>query len=85
MSAKISRRKSNLECLDITLDVPEKCKNEPTFLVDETPWYKEVLSRRGLKYVIRARGRRNTIESWYFQIKDESEELLQKISHQFIL
>ena len=81
ISAKISKGKGNLECLEIILDVLEKCKNEPTSLVDGAPWYKEVLSRRGLKYVIRERGRRNAVESWFFQIEEENEKLLQKISH----
>ena len=47
-------------------------KNEPTFLVDGAPWYNEILSRRGLKYVIRARGRRNAIESRFSQIKEKN-------------
>ena len=42
--------------MEIILDV-EKCKNEP--IVDGTPWYKEVLSRKVLKYEIRIRGKRN--------------------------
>jgi len=46
-----------------------ECKNKPVFLVDEAPWYKELLSRRGLKYEIRIRGKRNTIESWFFRLK----------------
>ena len=65
-SAKISKGKGDLECLEIILDVLEKCKNKPIFLVDGAPWYKEVLSRRGLKYMIKARGKRNTVESWFF-------------------
>ena len=77
ISAKISKGKGNLECLEIILDVLEKCKNKPIFLVDGAPWYKEVLSRRGLRYEIRARGKRNTVESWFFQIKEENEKLLQ--------
>ena len=28
----------------------EECKNKPVFLVERAPWYKEVLSRKGLKY-----------------------------------
>jgi transposase-like protein len=63
--------------MEIILDV-EKCKNEP--IVDGAPWYKEVLSRRGLKYEVRTRGKRNAVESWFFQIKEENEKLLQKIS-----
>jgi len=43
ISAKIS--KENLECLETILDVLEKCKNKPVFLVDGAPWYKEVLKR----------------------------------------
>ena len=78
IAAKISKSKGNLECLEIILDV-EKCKNKPIFLVDGAPWYKEVLSRRGLKYEVRARGKRNAVES-IFQTKEENEKLLQKIS-----
>ena len=73
IAAKISKSKGNLECLEIILDV-EKCKNKPI-----APWYKEVLSRRGLKYEVRARGKRNAAES-IFQTKEENEKLLQKIS-----
>ena len=80
IAAKISKSKGNLECLEIILDVLEKCKNKPIFLVDGAPWYKEVLSRRGLKYEVRARGKRNAVESWFFQTKEENEKLLQKIS-----
>ena len=54
----------------------EKCKNKPVFLVDRAPWYKEILSRRGLKYEIRTRGKRNAVESRFFQVKEECEELL---------
>ena len=54
----------------------EKCKNEPVFLVDRAPWYKEILSRRGLKYEIRTRGKRNAVESRFFQVEEEGEELL---------
>ena len=74
ISARISRGKGNLECLEMIM--LEKCKN----LVDRAPWYKEVLSRRGLKYEIRTRGKRNAVESWFFQVEEEGEELLQKVS-----
>ncbi len=66
ISARISRGKGYLVCLEIIMDVLEKCKNKPIFLVDRAPWYKEVLSRRGLKYEIRTRGKRNAVESWFF-------------------
>ncbi len=42
------------------------CKNKPVFLVDRAPWYRKVLSRKGLKYEIRTRGKRNAVESWIF-------------------
>ena len=71
---KISKGKGNLECLEIIM--LEKCKNKP--IVDRAPWYREVLSRRGLKYEIRTRGKRNAVESC--QVEEEIEELLQKIS-----
>jgi transposase-like protein len=79
IAAKISKGKGNLECLEIILNVLEKCKNKPIFLVDGAPWYKKVLSRRGLKYEIRTKGKGNTVDS-IFQIKEENEKLLQKIS-----
>ena len=80
ISARISRGKGNLVCLEIITDVLEKCKNKPIFLVDKALWYKEVLSRRGLKYEIRTREKRNAVESWFFQVEEEGEKLLQKIS-----
>ncbi len=76
ISARISRRKGNLECLEIIM--LEKCKNKPIFLVDRAPWYKEVLSRRELKYEIRTRGKRNSVESWFFQVEEEGENFYKR-------
>ncbi len=80
ISARMSKSRSNLDYIEMIMNVLEKCENKPVFIICKSQRYKDILSRRNLKYEIRIRRDINTGCFSFIKVKEESEGVLKKIS-----
>ncbi len=65
LAVRVSYTRSGLDAELFLKQVLQYCENKPLILVDHGPWYVDALKRLGLKYEQVARGKRNSIESWF--------------------
>ena len=63
----------------VFIEVLKYCENKPEFVVDRGFWYLWAFKRLGLKYRHETFGDRNTIESLFSSLKEET-KIPQQIS-----
>ncbi|MEM3095544.1 MAG: DDE-type integrase/transposase/recombinase [Nitrososphaerota archaeon] len=69
MAVQVSRGRGIGECLRFMEMVRDRCSNNPTVYTDRGPWYKWPIKVLRMRRRIEAFGRRNTIESWFSELK----------------
>jgi putative transposase len=65
LAVRVSYTRSSLDAEILLKQLLQYCKNKPFILVDHGPWYVDALKKLGLEYKQIARGKRNSIESWF--------------------
>ena len=67
-----SEGRSSFHAYVFLREVLKYCENKPEVVVDKGFWYKWALQRLGLKYEHETFGRRNSVERFFFRLKERT-------------